>query len=398
MKNALHSAAEIMVFSNDAGDAALVRKLLEPEFDNVQASFHPDRHVETYDKRPAEVLILAFDSLEASERHYLALYRGSQKIHLKPHRTIILCNKEDVRRAYELCRKDLFDDYMLFWPLTHDTPRLLMSVHLALRELAAMRDTAPTATEFAAQARHMAALETMVSQHLAQGDARIQSTMQAVSQAEQQVEAALEGFTRRITDGSVATGITPQGIPALKQEMERVQRDEIHKPLRAVGNALAPLGQWAQQLRKELDPHIETARSLTAMAERVKPTLLIVDDDEVQRKMVATLLKAENYKLLFAVNGLDALGLLRKVRPDLILMDIKMPGFDGLETTRRLKSVPSLLNVPVIMVTGISEGNVVIDSLRAGATAFVVKPFDRPTLLGKIAKVLQTRREAGAEA
>ena len=121
---------------------------------------------------------------------------------------------------------------------------------------------------------------------------------------------------------------------------------------------------------------------------------MIVDDDDMQRKLVATMLKGENYSLLFAISGMDALALLRKVRPDVILMDITMPGLDGLETTRRLKAVPGLLHVPVIMITGHSEGNVVIDSLSAGAAGFVVKPFDRLSLIGKITKALRKRPAA----
>lgn len=394
MNRTLRLDAEILVVSDNAGDAALVKKLLEAEYHNVAVSTAADLHVAAFDKRPAEVLILAFHALEKAEHIYLALYRQSQKIHLKPHRTIILCNKDEVRAAYELCRRHLFDDYMLFWPLTHDSPRLLMCVHLALRELATMQDAGPTAAEFAAQARQLAALEAMLAQRLAQGDARILTTMRAVSQAEVQVGAALDGFKKRLHDEVQAEGTRANTMPALQREIDRIQRDEIGQPLQAAGDAVAPLGQWVEQLRTDLEPHLETARSLTAMADRVRPTLLIVDDDDMQRKLVATMLKGENYSLLFAISGMDALALLRKVRPDVILMDITMPGLDGLETTRRLKAVPGLLHVPVIMITGHSEGNVVIDSLSAGAAGFVVKPFDRLSLIGKITKALRKRPAA----
>lgn len=184
MTKTLRLGAELLVISDNAGDAELVKRQLEIEFYNVAVSTVADLHANAFDKRPAEVLVLAFNALEKSEQVYLGLYRKSQKIHQKPHRTVILCSKDEVRRAYELCRGDLFDDYMLFWPMTHDSPRLLMSVHLALRELSAMQDTGPTAAEFAAQARHMAALEALLSQHLTQGDARIHNTLQVVSQAE----------------------------------------------------------------------------------------------------------------------------------------------------------------------------------------------------------------------
>jgi len=86
---------------------------------------------------------------------------------------------------------------------------------------------------------------------------------------------------------------------------------------------------------------------------------------------------------------MEALNVLRKIRPDLILMDIVMSDLDGIETTRRLKAMPQFANVPVIMMTGKSEGGSVRDSIKAGAKNFVVKPFDRATLLAKVSGALK---------
>ena len=116
--------------------------------------------------------------------------------------------------------------------------------------------------------------------------------------------------------------------------------------------------------------------------------MLVVDDDELQQKLVAKILAAENYQLIFAAKGVEALAVMRKTRPDVILMDFKMPEMDGIETTRRLKAVPQFAKLPVIMITGQSEGSVVVDSLKAGACGFLVKPFARDTLIAKLRQVL----------
>ncbi len=119
------------------------------------------------------MLVLAFDTLEKSERYCLELYRLSGKIHLQPHRTVILCNKHEVSQAYQACRKESFDDYVLFWPMTSDAPRLLMSMHHALRYLAAIMESGPSATEFAAMARRLTELGSMLDQQMAQGSQHI---------------------------------------------------------------------------------------------------------------------------------------------------------------------------------------------------------------------------------
>ncbi|MEO8838633.1 MAG: response regulator, partial [Herbaspirillum sp.] len=140
--------------------------------------------------------------------------------------------------------------------------------------------------------------------------------------------------------------------------------------------------------KKQLEPHVASVRTLNAMADAIRPMVLIVDDDDFQRKVVSTLLAAENYRLVVASGGVEALNVLRKIQPDLILMDIMMPDLDGIETTRRLKTMPQYAHVPVIMLTGKSEGAAVRSSKEAGAADFIVKPFDRDTLLRKITLAL----------
>ncbi|PQJ97249.1 response regulator, partial [Chromatium okenii] len=103
---------------------------------------------------------------------------------------------------------------------------------------------------------------------------------------------------------------------------------------------------------------------------------------------IETVLKEENYRLVFAASGLEALSLLRQLRPDVVLMDVRMPDMDGITATQRLKALPQFAQLPVIMITGHSEKAVVVDSLRAGATGFLVKPFGRDTLITKLREAL----------
>jgi PleD family two-component response regulator len=146
------SSAAILIVTDDSTDAGMVRKLLQEEFKNVFTSTNPDSIAQDFEERRPEVLVLAFATLEKSERYYLGLYRLCPAVQQHHHRTVILCDKEEVKRVYELCRKNYFDDYVLFWPMTYDMSRLAMSVHHLLRELAAFRDGGPSVAEFAAQA------------------------------------------------------------------------------------------------------------------------------------------------------------------------------------------------------------------------------------------------------
>jgi CheY-like chemotaxis protein len=84
-------------------------------------------------------------------------------------------------------------------------------------------------------------------------------------------------------------------------------------------------------------------------------TVLIVDDNASARETVLAMLEPENYQIEQARDGFQALQMLRHTRPDLILLDVMMPGMDGFETCRRIRATPELAEVPIIMLTALDD-------------------------------------------
>ncbi|MGA2083750.1 MAG: hypothetical protein ABSH53_24550 [Holophaga sp.] len=204
MTKASRPFGSILIASERPAEAALVKTLLNNEFSVVVIADHPDQIAPTFDRLQPDVLVLAFETLEKSERHNLGLYRQSQEIHLRPHRTIALCNEAEVTRAYELCRDEIFDDYILFWPLTRDAPCLLMAVHHALRELAGSREGGIGPMELAAQVRSLTDLEPILEHGMERGGQHIEATDRAIAQAGSDIGKAISGFTRRLAEGDLA--------------------------------------------------------------------------------------------------------------------------------------------------------------------------------------------------
>jgi CheY-like chemotaxis protein len=262
----------ILVASDNHADASLIQQMLGSEFLSVHISTDPDKVQEDFARLAPQVLVLAFNRLELAGAYRLALFPLPGLAATPAHRAILLCGRDDVRQAYQLCQRRLFDDYNLFWPMTNDVGRLPMSVHLALRELAASRRELAT-----------------------------------------------------------SSATSPAALPA------------------------------------------------------EAPVVLVVDDDEVVCKLVGAILKEEHYRLVFVSSGQEAMQVLDTVRPDVILMDIEMPGMDGMQATRRIKADPRFAEVPVIMITGHSGSATVRDSFRSGAADFIVKPFDREKMIAKVA-------------
>ena len=151
---------------------------------------------------------------------------------------------------------------------------------------------------------------------------------------------------------------------------------------------MSPLLQDPDEPSLELASPPQSARALAEQARRLRPLLLVVDDDKFVHKLMARVLGAAHYDVLCVASATKAIRLLRERRPDLILMDIGLPGVDGIQFTRQLKAAVPLAAIPVIMLSGQSGRQVIIDSLSVGAVDFIVKPVDRDILLKKVARWL----------
>jgi twitching motility two-component system response regulator PilH len=115
--------------------------------------------------------------------------------------------------------------------------------------------------------------------------------------------------------------------------------------------------------------------------------ILIVDDSATERHALNDMLTKAGYDVVTSDNGEDAIVKARQVKPDLILMDVVMPGLNGFQATRAISRDPQTKSIPVIMCTSKSQETDKIWGLRQGARDYVVKPVDRDALLAKISSL-----------
>ncbi len=120
-------------------------------------------------------------------------------------------------------------------------------------------------------------------------------------------------------------------------------------------------------------------------------TILIVDDEAKSRKLLEVLLRIEGYATRSASDGKEALQMVADVTPDLILLDIMMPGMDGYAVVRALKADPVTAHIPVILVTALSDRSARLTGLEAGAEEFVSKPIDRCELWLRVRNLLRLK-------
>ena len=123
-----------------------------------------------------------------------------------------------------------------------------------------------------------------------------------------------------------------------------------------------------------------------------KPKILIVDDDSISSMAIEGLLSSEPYELYFASNGMDGLALATTLHPDVILLDVMMPHMDGFEVCKRIRAVPEIAEVPILLITSLDDQASRISGLQAGADDFVSKPYNSMELIARLQTVVRLNR------
>ena len=119
-----------------------------------------------------------------------------------------------------------------------------------------------------------------------------------------------------------------------------------------------------------------------------RAVVLVVEDDALAAEFIRVALQDSPVEVVLASDAASLLAAMKTVQPALILMDIHLPGMDGLALTERLKARPSLADIPVVVLTGDARIETVTRSRAVGAAGFLVKPFSREALLAKITPLL----------
>jgi two-component system, chemotaxis family, chemotaxis protein CheY len=117
-------------------------------------------------------------------------------------------------------------------------------------------------------------------------------------------------------------------------------------------------------------------------------TIMVVDDSNSVRQLIRFSLTNAGYSLLEASDGQDALTTLKDIRADMVITDLNMPCMNGISLIKELRALPAYKFTPIVMLTTESQMNVVREGKAAGATGWIVKPFDPENLVNLVKKII----------
>jgi putative two-component system response regulator len=126
------------------------------------------------------------------------------------------------------------------------------------------------------------------------------------------------------------------------------------------------------------------APTTVTLMDPAAPTVLVVEDDPSNRALLTALLERAGYRAITASDGPSGLAAALEIAPDLVLLDVGLPGMDGLEICRRLRATPRTVTLPVVLLTGRTSVDDVVAGLDAGADDFLAKPFHEAELLARL--------------
>jgi CheY-like chemotaxis protein len=199
-----------------------------------------------------------------------------------------------------------------------------------------------------------------------------------IKEKERELRTALKKTGKKNT---LAPDRTARELSYLEQELKKLasMQEDLTSPER----------HWPQPRQTEgLTPAREKAGKKVGRDEEQAYKILIIEDEPIIIKSISYFLLQENFSVLFSLNAEDGLAKTLNEKPDLIVLDIMMPGMNGYQFLSHLKKTKEISHIPVIILSSLSRESDVLQGLERGAADYLTKPFSPKVLLSKIHKIL----------
>ncbi len=320
-----HSQLSVLLVAEDALDRDPMAKLVPTEHRLTVVHTELEAAALAYSQAQPDVLLLAINDLDASASFRNELLKKCGVAEDTAPMAVALCLNRHSIQAGDLCMRGVFDDFATAKPTPH-TER----IHLALRR-----------AKIAKQLR-----EDLLDARDRIGAARGQ--FETLATVHRELNGELQRLHTRLPE---AVG-PKSALTTLSENIARI----------------------AAQGRK----------ACQGATKRV----LVVDDDEMMREILGASLEAGGYEPRYAASAEEAVEQLVTQRVSLVLMDLMMPGLDGIAATREIRALPNYRTVPIIVVSGHGNRDSVRSSRAVGANDFLVKPVDQDKLIEKVRRYL----------
>lgn len=344
-------------------------------------------------------LIFNHNSVKDSARLYQALFDNRKTDSSSPHIAVLLCKASEVELAYKLCQKEIFDDYIIFKPL-HDPYRL----NQTLQSLSGNRSNTTRQKQLeyklADLGKKAQNLHQLLEQSIDDSSAARQQAESAYSNLKDRVIEQVHSIPSQLKAAEWQDAVKVLTPDLLQQRFtENIEQQINNQFQQAEGSVQKTMTCWIDNVKADIASgvefltEIEVATDIDPEAESdtEKDTsskkILVIEDDEVYSSILQSILEEVGYYVIREPDGSKGLKRMALTQPDHVLLDYELPDMTGLDFLKKIKNSKLLGHIPVIMLTGHNNREVVRKSIMGGAKAFIAKPANREIILSKLNQV-----------
>ncbi len=351
---------------------------------------------ELLDAHQPTFIIFNHDSLKTSYQRHQTLFPNGHKTSYAASSTLLLCQAREVHAAYKLCQQGLFDDYIVFKPL-YDPYRLkytLHSLNKALAHEASHSTLQQQLTKLGQDASELHRAMEQSIEHSKDTRQQAQTTYNALKDAI--IEQVLT-IPAQLASSKWQDAIKVMSPEVLKQRLKDFTEQRISQKFQQTEAELHQVMElWVDNVSTELARGIEFLEDVEIASNNKNDApvqnkkILIVEDDEIYSSILQSILEEVGFHVLCEADGNKGLKRMAVTQPDYVLLDYELPDMTGLDFLKTVKKSNLLQHIPIIMLTGHNDRELVKKSILGGAKAFIIKPANREIILSKL-QTLSTR-------
>ncbi|WP_440056811.1 response regulator (plasmid) [Pseudoalteromonas sp. T1lg65] len=385
----------VIIICDDPQELSGVTDIISSQVDSYRVLTSHKEAAEVITLAPPDVIIIARSTVAKSVEFYSLLAKHNLLNY--PHENILLCENKESGIAFRCCIKGIFSDYFVYKPM-YENYRFRMILHNALlrsenteevhdireehfgRIDEKLKQLIDDAAEYQGKAE-----ETLQSARVkleqAKGVNQVQDDLLTelkkkhlaplIDQLEQQLADSVKELTSRLKDKQLSVA----EFSALLTERD------IPKTATAAQHVI-PIGHEGE---------VEVAKPAPAKTEPSK--VMVVEDNEIYREMIAKILRDEGHHVESVSSGLTAIKRLRKQKFSLVFMDLFMPELDGYNTTRNLRNIAHCKDLPIIALTSNKNKDIIRKWASLGLAGYITKPSTKHAILKAVEKALHTNAE-----
>jgi CheY-like chemotaxis protein len=290
----------------------------------------------------------------------------------------LLCKSEESYKAYQLCTSGTFDDFVADRPL-YEPYRLRLSVAQALKRRSQEQYSNSLNNQLEKITSELHKFDQFISRGLDAGGVMHQEVIRGFHHFTQKLATDLEHLEECLVENAFKSGFQDKDNVSLRVQFDQFRGNSLEKESSHVVEQLDITGNWLNELNDGYKEYAETFPKENKLLH-----IMLVDDDEFYRNTLIAMFEEEGIDVVGLADGNAAIIKLKHTKPDLILLDYRMPELDGIQALMQIKSNPETKSIPIIMLTGIHERSIVDKSIQAGAADYIVKPSDKKTIITKI--------------